>query len=48
MEEDLQREHLNRLDMRNSVGPVGMCPRVLRELAFVAGRPLLIIFERSW
>ena len=33
---------------RKSVGPVGMHPQVLRELADVIARTLLIVFDWSW
>lgn len=45
-EYDRRESALKRLDMKNYVGPIGMW--VLVELVFVFGRPLLIIFERSW
>ena len=48
VEVDLVREHLAKINVHKSIGPDGMCPRVLRELAEMISEPLSIIFDRSW
>jgi len=48
IEEDCVRDHLSDLDAHKFMGPAGMHPRVLRQLADVIAEPLYMIFERSW
>ncbi|GAB0203202.1 hypothetical protein GRJ2_002785800 [Grus japonensis] len=45
---ELVRDLLLHLDASKSMGPDGIHPRVLGELADVIVRPLSIIFQRSW
>jgi len=48
IEVGLVREHLAKISAHRSMGPDGLHPCVLRELAEVIAEPLFIIFERSW
>ncbi|PKU44242.1 rna-directed dna polymerase from mobile element jockey- hypothetical protein [Limosa lapponica baueri] len=48
VEEDQFKEQLSKLYTCKSMGPDGMHPQVLRELAEVIAELLSIIFKRSW
>lgn len=47
LEEVQVRQYFCKLDIHKSMGPDGMHPQVLMELAYVIVRPLSIIFDQS-
>ena len=46
--EDWVRDHLGKLDLHRSIGPDGMHPQVLKDLADAVAKLLSIICEWSW
>ncbi|KFQ29702.1 hypothetical protein N332_06856, partial [Mesitornis unicolor] len=46
--EEVVSDLLHQLDIHRSMGPDGIHPRVLRELAEVLTKPLSIIYQQSW
>ena len=47
VEGDRVRDHLSKVNTHKAMGPAGIHPQVLKELAGVIVTPLSIIFERS-
>ncbi|KAF4796725.1 hypothetical protein TURU_081889 [Turdus rufiventris] len=48
IQEAAVRELLSHLDVHKSMGPDGIYPRVMRELADELAKPLSIIYQQSW
>ncbi|TRZ09501.1 hypothetical protein HGM15179_017597, partial [Zosterops borbonicus] len=48
IQEEAVRELLSHLDVHKSMGPGGIHPRVMRELADELAKPLSIVYQQSW
>ncbi|KAJ7407604.1 hypothetical protein BTVI_62537 [Pitangus sulphuratus] len=48
LDPDIVQDLLLQIDPYRSVGPVGINPRILKELANVITKPFLMIFEMYW
>ncbi|KFQ33117.1 hypothetical protein N332_14752, partial [Mesitornis unicolor] len=48
IQEEMVSDLLHHLDIHKSIGPDGLHPRMLKELAEVLAKPLFIIYQQSW
>ncbi|NXA62985.1 RTJK polymerase, partial [Mohoua ochrocephala] len=48
LQEEAVRELLSHLDVHKPMGPDGIHPRVMRELADELAKPLSIVYQQSW
>ena len=48
IQEEIVSDLLHHIDIHKSMGPDGIHPRVLKELAGVLTKPLSIIYQQSW
>ena len=48
IQDEIVSDLLHHLDTHKSMGPDGIRPRLLRELAEVLAKPLSIIYQQSW
>ena len=48
IQEEAVRELLSHLDVHKSMGPDGIHPRLMGELADELAKPLSIIYQQSW
>ena len=48
VQEEIVSDLLHHIDTLKSMGPDGIHPRVLKEMAGVLAKPLSIIYQQSW